>query len=163
MRGFRLQFAGRIFLPSFACILLFVVFPCFGDQTAPSEILVIRHVALVDMGSATPQFDMDVVVKGDRITAIRKSESAPVPPHARLVEARNKFLIPGLWDNFQGGWLRFGFGLAERFSLGSNAPPLRLRADCIWSTPVWCIIWCMFGREWRDLPRTARPMLRLSD
>lgn len=73
MRGFRLHFAGRIFLPSFACILLFVAFPCFRDQTAPSEILVIRHVALIDMVSATPQFDMDVVVKGDRITAILKS------------------------------------------------------------------------------------------
>lgn len=28
---------------------------------------------------------------------------------------------------------------------------------------VWCIIWCMFGRESRDLALTARPMLRLSD
>lgn len=98
MRGFRHHFAGRIFLPSFACILLFVAFPCFGDQTAPSEILVIRHVALIDMVSATPQFDMDVVVKGDRITAIHKSSPSRVPLHARLVEARNQFLIPGLWD-----------------------------------------------------------------
>ena len=98
MPSSRLLLAGRILLRSLACMLLFVASPCLGNQAAPSEPLVIRHVALIDMISAAPRLDMDVVVEGDRITAIRKSESAPVPPHARLVEARNKFLIPGLWD-----------------------------------------------------------------
>lgn len=98
MRGFRLHFAGGIFLRSLACILPLVAFPCLGNQAEPSEPLVIRHVALIDMISAAPRLDMDVVVEGERITAIRKSRSAPVPLHARLVEARNKFLIPGLWD-----------------------------------------------------------------
>jgi imidazolonepropionase-like amidohydrolase len=67
-------------------------------QPQPPRPLVFTHVTVLDMTGAPAQPDMAVVVTGDRITEIGRSESVRMPPDAQVVDAKGKFLIPGLWD-----------------------------------------------------------------
>lgn len=60
--------------------------------------LVFTHVTLIDCTGAPPKPDMTVVITGDRITAVGKSKDVPVPNGAHVIDAKGKFLIPGLWD-----------------------------------------------------------------
>jgi imidazolonepropionase-like amidohydrolase len=60
--------------------------------------LAITHVTVIDMTGAPPRPDMTVVVVGDRISGIGPSDSLSPPVAAVVVEARGKFVIPGLWD-----------------------------------------------------------------
>jgi len=39
-----------------------------------------------------------VVIEGDRITAAGTRETVTIPRRAKVVDARGKFLLPGLWD-----------------------------------------------------------------
>jgi len=39
-----------------------------------------------------------VVIVGNRIRALGRAGTIPLPPRARVVNARGKYLIPGLWD-----------------------------------------------------------------
>lgn len=68
-------------------------------QTRPvPRTLVIRDVTVIDCTGAKPQPGMTVVVRGNRIAAIRKAANLGVPKGGRVVDGRGKYLIPGLWD-----------------------------------------------------------------
>ncbi len=56
------------------------------------------HVTVVDVVGGSAEPDMTVVVAGERIAAVAKSADAAPPVDARIVDARGKYLIPGLWD-----------------------------------------------------------------
>jgi imidazolonepropionase-like amidohydrolase len=56
------------------------------------------HVTVVDGTGSAAQSDMTVVVTGNRIAAVGRFGSVPVPAGARVIEARNQIMIPGLWD-----------------------------------------------------------------
>src|SRR5216683_853883 len=58
--------------------------------------LALTHVTVIDGSGARAQPDLTVVIGGDRITSTGKK--VRVPRGARVVNARGKFLIPGLWD-----------------------------------------------------------------
>src|SRR5262249_27545443 len=60
-----------------------------------SGTLAITHVTVIDGSNAAPQLDRTVLVSGDRIVNVSQS---PPPPEAQVVDARGKFLIPGLCD-----------------------------------------------------------------
>jgi len=60
--------------------------------------LAFTHVTVVDATGAGPQAEMTVVVSGNRITALGKTSKVKIPKGAQVVNARGKFLIPGLWD-----------------------------------------------------------------
>jgi len=64
--------------------------------TAPS--LVFTHVTVIDATGAPAKPDMTVAIAGDRIAAIGNSGEMAAPQNARIIDARGKFLIPGLWD-----------------------------------------------------------------
>jgi hypothetical protein len=63
-----------------------------------SRPLVFNHVKVVDVANGKLKPDMTVVVVGNRIVSVGKSEKVRIPKDAQVVEARGKFLIPGLWD-----------------------------------------------------------------
>ena len=67
---------------------------------AAAKPIVLSHVTVVDVNGATGdralRKDQTVIVVGDRIAAVGKG--IQVPSEARVVDARGKFLIPGLWD-----------------------------------------------------------------
>ena len=39
-----------------------------------------------------------MIIAGHRIRAVSGLDSVPLPPGARVIDARGKYLIPGLWD-----------------------------------------------------------------
>jgi imidazolonepropionase-like amidohydrolase len=59
--------------------------------------LAITHVTVIDATGAAARSDRTVVIAGNRIEAIVDA-SARIPKGARIVSAKGKFLIPGLWD-----------------------------------------------------------------
>ncbi len=60
--------------------------------------LAFTHVNVIDGADSSPLPDQTVVVRGNRIVSVAPSRSAPPPADARVIDARGKFLIPGLWD-----------------------------------------------------------------
>jgi imidazolonepropionase-like amidohydrolase len=60
--------------------------------------LAITHVTLVDTRASQARPDMTVVISGDRVVAVGPAGRIHPPRNARIVDARGKFLIPGLWD-----------------------------------------------------------------
>lgn len=42
--------------------------------------------------------DMTVIVEGNRIASVRRTSRVPVPAGAQIIDARGRFVIPGLWD-----------------------------------------------------------------
>lgn len=66
--------------------------------------IVFTNVTIIDMTGSAPKSDMTLVVTGNRITALGESGKISVPQNARIVNARGKFLIPGLWDMHTHGY-----------------------------------------------------------
>src|SRR5580692_326194 len=64
----------------------------------PDETLAIVHATVIDATGSPAQPDLTVIVADRRIVEIGGSASVSVPKNARVVDARGKFLIPGLWD-----------------------------------------------------------------
>jgi len=75
-------------------LLLSALLGC--GPAAGSPALVLKNVTVIDMTGAAPRPGMTVIVRDGRIEAV--SAEASVPEGARVVDARGKFLIPGLWD-----------------------------------------------------------------
>jgi hypothetical protein len=65
---------------------------------ADSTPLAIRDVAVIDVATGQLAAGQTVVIAGNRVQAIGPSAAVPLPSGARIVDARGKFLIPGLWD-----------------------------------------------------------------
>ena len=79
-------------------ITLAVLFLIQTKQNSSHESLALVHVTLIDVvgGIAVP--DVTVLITGNRIADVGKSDQVPVPAGAKVVNAEGKFLIPGLWD-----------------------------------------------------------------
>jgi len=56
------------------------------------------HVGVVDVRSGETQPDMTVLLSKNRISQIGSSKIVHVPKNVRTIDARGKYLIPGLWD-----------------------------------------------------------------
>lgn len=64
-------------------------------STAP---IAITNVSVIDGRDSLPHAGQTVVIRDSRIVAVGPPRSIVVPPNARVVDGRGKFLIPGLWD-----------------------------------------------------------------
>src|SRR2546423_2747877 len=77
---------------------LFAVCLC-PSQSLAQGTLVLSGVTVIDGTGAAPRPNRAVIVSGDRISAIVDADRrADVPKSALIINARGKFLIPGLWD-----------------------------------------------------------------
>ena len=83
---------GLISLIVLSSAWLFAQAPTGGGQRA----LAFTHVTVIDATGSPPQPDMTVVVTGDRINTVGKFGAVPIPANAQVVEARGRFMIPGL-------------------------------------------------------------------
>jgi imidazolonepropionase-like amidohydrolase len=67
---------------------------------AALQLVAITHVTVIDVGRrllpARPDFT--VLVDGDHIAAVGAAAKTAIPPGARAIDGRGKWLIPGLWD-----------------------------------------------------------------
>lgn len=75
-------------------VLLLTAVPAYGQSAR----LVIRGATLVDGTGAEALEDAVVVVDGERIVAVGSRADVPIPDGAAIIEAKGKFLVPGLVD-----------------------------------------------------------------
>jgi imidazolonepropionase-like amidohydrolase len=81
--------------------LAIILMTCLlGQSTGSSQngIVALTHVTVIDVSGAPAKPDMTVVLTKDRITAVGKTGAVRLPRGVRVIDARGKFLIPGLWD-----------------------------------------------------------------
>ncbi len=70
-----------------------------GSQSQPSpKALAFIHVTVIDATGAPARQEMTVVIVGDRVSELGKFGAVRIPNDARVIDAKGKFLIPGLWD-----------------------------------------------------------------
>jgi imidazolonepropionase-like amidohydrolase len=82
-----------VLLPAVVASFVAVV-PSASAQPA----IAFTHVGVIDGTDSIPRLDQTVVIRGMRISVVGPSPSTAVPSGARVIDARGKFLIPGLWD-----------------------------------------------------------------
>jgi imidazolonepropionase-like amidohydrolase len=82
-------------------MLLLISFTAAAAQTRPStqpKPIAFTRTTIIDVVSGSAQPRMTVIIAGDRITEIGQTGKIKIPKGAQIVDARGKFLIPGLWD-----------------------------------------------------------------
>jgi imidazolonepropionase-like amidohydrolase len=68
---------------------------------APQGDLVIRHARLFDPRDSSVTADTSVLVRGERIIRVAPDAELKPMPDSQTIDAQNRFLMPGLWDNHQ--------------------------------------------------------------
>jgi len=69
-----------------------------GLAQSPAAAVVIAHASVVDVVNGRVLPDMAVVIGERRIISVGRAARARPPRHAKIVDARGKYLIPGLCD-----------------------------------------------------------------
>jgi imidazolonepropionase-like amidohydrolase len=68
-------------------------------QAKPApETLALTNVTVIDTRGGPPRTGMTVIVEKGRITAVVKTGALKPPRGARVLDATDKYLTPGLWD-----------------------------------------------------------------
>jgi predicted amidohydrolase len=75
--------------------LISFVYLCSNAQTNE---LIFVHVTVIDATGNPPKPDMTVIIRGNQIATIKKTDSSDSHDNAQVIDASGKFLIPGLWD-----------------------------------------------------------------
>ena len=84
-------------LPAVVASFVAIV-PSASAQGSAQPTIAFTHVGVIDGTDSIPRLDQTVVIRGMRISGVGPSPSTAVPSGARVIDARGKFLIPGLWD-----------------------------------------------------------------
>src|SRR6266566_9894514 len=89
----------RVDSPVF-CVVVYLLtrFPVVAQAPRNSQPVAFVHLTIVDAVEGRLLPNMTIVVQGDRITRVEESSAFRAPADAKLVDARGKFAIPGLWD-----------------------------------------------------------------
>jgi imidazolonepropionase-like amidohydrolase len=82
----------------FVMVLMAAVTIILIAAAAPERALVFTRVNVIDATGTPAQPDMTVVIQGQQIIDLGKNGRVPIPQNAQIVDARGKYLIPGLWD-----------------------------------------------------------------
>lgn len=72
--------------------------PAMVGPARAEELLAIRDITLFDVRTKRNRPHQTVLVTGDRITAVGPASELAIPAGARMIEGRDRFLIPGLID-----------------------------------------------------------------
>jgi imidazolonepropionase-like amidohydrolase len=95
MKRFR-HFAVLPFV--FSLALLFAPARSSAQKPSSDATLVLNNVNVVDVRTGALQPDQTVIIEENRIAFVGSSKSSKNPHKAHVVNGRNLFLIPGLWD-----------------------------------------------------------------
>ena len=93
------------------------------DQGSGGEVLVIEGGTLIDGTGSTPKTNMRIVIRNGRIQNIGPRNQVSLPARARVINARGKFILPGLIDSHvhyfgYEGELYLNHGVTTVMSLG---------------------------------------------
>jgi imidazolonepropionase-like amidohydrolase len=83
------------------CFLLLILnlsFSAHSQERQPSKTLVFTNVTIIDATGSSPKANMTIVITDNRIANLGKTRKVHIPGGAHIINAANKFLIPGLWD-----------------------------------------------------------------
>lgn len=69
-----------------------------SGEPATVRALAFIHVTVIDGTGGAPRAGTTVVIRGRNVIAVGPDSAVRVPADARVVDARGKYLIPGLWD-----------------------------------------------------------------
>jgi imidazolonepropionase-like amidohydrolase len=69
-----------------------------GISGSRADTLAIVGGTLIDGTGAAPVADAAVVIRQGRIVATGPRSKVKIPKHANVVDAKGKFILPGLWD-----------------------------------------------------------------
>ena len=61
--------------------------------------LILAHVTVIDATGSAAKPDMSVFIRDHRIVAVNETGKLTELPNGDVVDAKGKFLIPGLWDS----------------------------------------------------------------
>ena len=67
-------------------------------RIVPMSRLVFTHVTIIDATGVPPKANMTVVITANRISGLGPDGTVAIPRDSRIIDARDKFMIPGLWD-----------------------------------------------------------------
>jgi cytosine/adenosine deaminase-related metal-dependent hydrolase len=79
-----------------ALVILLVTFSAIVRPQP--QVVVFTHANVIDGSGAEMARDMTVTIADGRIGDLQPSGTSSPPSSARIIDATNKFLIPGLWD-----------------------------------------------------------------
>lgn len=90
------QFSMKELIPARACLLaaLFLL-ACQAESAGPTAI---RGATIIDGSGARPIADGIILIEDGRISAVGTSAQVDLPAGADVIDARGKFIIPGLMD-----------------------------------------------------------------
>src|SRR5580765_3527145 len=78
---------------------------CLAQETsvpagtaAAAHTVVVRARTLIDGTSAQPRANQEILIQGDRITAVYAAGTRPPPPGAQVLDLGNSTVLPGLID-----------------------------------------------------------------
>src|SRR5690348_15642506 len=71
---------------------------CAQWEVKNRTVLAIINATVIDATGSAARPDMTVIISGDRIVKIGKTQEIMVPQSVQVIDATGKFLIPGLWD-----------------------------------------------------------------
>ena len=92
MKIFLIQ--ARALILAVGVALISVFSPSPGLQSTPG-VIAIRNVTVIRGDNAAPISDATVLIRDDHIAAVGPSAETVIPPGARVIEGRGKFLVPG--------------------------------------------------------------------
>ncbi len=72
----------------------------------PTKSLVFTSVTVIDATGAPAKPNQTVIINGGRIAAIGETGKVTIPKDAQTIDARGKYLIPGLWDMHVHAWAK---------------------------------------------------------
>lgn len=78
---------------------LILIFPVVLAESDQASELIFIHVTVIDATGNPPKPDMTVIIRGNQIATIKKTDSVDPHENAQVIDASGKFLIPGLWDS----------------------------------------------------------------
>jgi hypothetical protein len=123
--------------PVGSLLLLLLLVPASAQRQNPSgRSLVFTNAAVVDVRRGQLHAGMTIVVAENRITALGNAASVRYPTDAQVINAKGKYLIPGLWDMHVhvDTWelpLLVANGVTGIREMGSDCHPAWNPSDCL--------------------------------
>ena len=72
--------------------------PSPSAHAADSDVIAFRDVTVVDLSDGQLHANQTVVWERSRILTVGKSDTVVLPTDAQVIDAKGRYLIPGLWD-----------------------------------------------------------------
>jgi hypothetical protein len=108
-----------------ASVCAFIASGPAAQAQAPAQqsALVIEGGTLIDGNGGAVVPNSVVIIQGNRITNVSRLDQATYPPNAQVVDARGKFVLPGLWDamvsyQWYYGEIMLNYGITSTIDVG---------------------------------------------